>query len=216
MSTAARPRDMLIATTNPHKIEEFRAILADLPYHLVGPTDVGLDLEVEETGATFAENARLKAIAYADASGLLALADDSGLEIDALGSEPGIYSARWAGENVSYPERFEILFARLAGVPTEKRTARYRCVIAIAEPAPRGLLGEVEGTLEGVISEEPRGSGGFGYDPIFYVPEKGHTVGEMSADEKHRISHRARAAAAARPVLIALAAQPPTNSRVCR
>ena len=212
MSTAASPRDLLIATTNPHKIEEFRAILADLPYRLVSPADVGLDLEVEETGTTFAENARLKAIAYADASGLLALADDSGLEIDALGGEPGIYSARWAGENVSYPERFEILFARLAGVPAEQRTARYRCAIAIAAPAPRGLIGEVDGTLEGQIAEEPRGSGGFGYDPIFYVPEKGRTVGEMSAEEKHRISHRARAAAAARDMLITLSAQPLSNS----
>jgi len=212
MSTAPEPRDLLIATTNPHKIEEFRAIFADLPYRLVSPADVGLALDVEETGTTFAENARLKAIAYADASGLLALADDSGLEIDALGGEPGIYSARWAGENVSYPERFKMLFARLAGVPAEQRTARYRCAIAIAEPAPRGLVGEVEGTLEGVIAEQPRGSGGFGYDPIFYVPEKSRTVGEMSAEEKHRISHRARAAAAARPILMALAAQPASNS----
>jgi XTP/dITP diphosphohydrolase len=217
MSTAANVRDLLIATTNPHKIEEFRAILRDLPYHLVGPNDIGLDLEVEETGTTFAENARLKAVAYADASGLLALADDSGLEIDALGGEPGIYSARWAGEHVSYPERFTILFARLRDVPPERRTARYRSAIAIAEPAPRGLIAEVEGVLEGRIAEEPRGSGGFGYDPIFYVPEMGRTVGEMSAEEKHRISHRARAAAAARGVLEALAAgspqaaQPRTN-----
>ncbi len=212
MSTAAGQRDLLIATTNPHKIEEFREILGDLPYRLVSPRDIGLDIEVEETGTTFAENARLKAIAYADASGLLALADDSGLEIDALGGEPGVYSARWAGEGVSYPERFQMLFARLAGVPPEKRTARYRCAIAIAEPAPRGLIGEVDGTLEGLIAEEPRGTGGFGYDPIFYVPEKGRTVGEMSAEEKHRISHRARAAAAARKVLDALSAQAASNS----
>lgn len=212
MSATAEPEDLLIATTNPHKITEFREILGDLPYRLVSPIDIGLDLEVEETGATFAENARLKAIAYADASGLLALADDSGLEIDALGGEPGIYSARWAGENVTYPERFEILFARLADVPSEQRTARYRCAIAIAAPAPRGLIGEVDGTLEGVIANEPRGTGGFGYDPIFYVPEQGRTVGEMSAEEKHRISHRARAATAARTVLDALSAQQRSNS----
>jgi XTP/dITP diphosphohydrolase len=212
MSTTAGPPDLLIATTNPHKIQEFREILGDLPYRLVGPADIGLNLEVEETGTTFAENARLKAIAYADASGLLALADDSGLEIDALGGEPGVYSARWAGENVSYLERFEILFARLSGVPREQRTARYRCAIAIAAPAPRGLIGEVDGTLEGLIADEPRGTGGFGYDPIFSVPEKGRTVGEMSAEEKHRISHRARAAAAARSVLDALAAHQASNS----
>ncbi|HEV8194464.1 MAG TPA: RdgB/HAM1 family non-canonical purine NTP pyrophosphatase [Ktedonobacterales bacterium] len=212
MSTTAGPPDLLIATTNPHKVEEFREILGDLPYRLVSPTEIGLELEVEETGTTFAENARLKASAYADASGMLALADDSGLEIDALGGEPGIYSARWAGENVSYPERFELLFARLAGVPREKRSARYRCAIAIAAPTPSGPIGEVDGTLEGLIADEPRGTGGFGYDPIFYVPEKGRTVGEMSAEEKHRISHRARAATAARRVLDALSAQERSNS----
>src|SRR5215813_7670472 len=112
MGTAHRPSDLLIATTNPHKLEEFRELLGDLPFRLLGPAEIGLDLEVDETGTTFAENARLKAIAYADASRLLALADDSGLEIEALGGEPGIFSARWAGVNVSYAERFELLFAR--------------------------------------------------------------------------------------------------------
>ncbi|HEU5349265.1 MAG TPA: non-canonical purine NTP pyrophosphatase, partial [Ktedonobacterales bacterium] len=110
-------RRLLIATTNPHKIQEFREILEGLPYELVSPRDLALSLEVEETGTTFAENATLKAVAWANATGMLALADDSGLEIDALGGEPGIYSARWAGENVSYEERFHLLLARLAGVP---------------------------------------------------------------------------------------------------
>lgn len=198
-------RRLLIATTNPHKIQEFREILAGLPYELVSPDDFGLSLEVEETGATFAENATLKAIAWANASGVLALADDSGLEIDALGGEPGIYSARWAGEHVTYPERFRLLFARLADVPAERRTARYRAAIAIAEPAPIGLRGVVEGTLEGQIAFAPAGSGGFGYDPIFFVPEQQRTVGQMSAAEKHAISHRARAANAARTLLQHLA-----------
>ena len=201
--TAARR--VVVATTNPHKIEEFREILADLPIELVSPDELNLRVAVEETGATFEENAVLKAIAYAEASGMLALADDSGLEIDALGGEPGIYSARWAGEGVSYPDRFRILEERLAGVPDERRTARYRCSIALAEPAPRGLFDVAEGKVEGLIWREARGTGGFGYDPIFYVPEERRTFGEMSAHEKHRISHRARAAAAARPALARLA-----------
>ncbi len=199
------PRRLLLATTNPHKIEEFRAILAGLPYGLVSPNDIGLPLEVEETGATFAENAMLKATAWADAADMLTLAEDSGLEIDALDGEPGIYSARWAGEDVSYEERFRILLGRLADVPAERRTARYRAAIAIARSAPVGVLGLFEGTLEGQIAFAPAGSGGFGYDPIFFVPEQQRTVGQMSAEGKHLISHRARAAAAARELLQQLA-----------
>ncbi|MEO7001452.1 MAG: RdgB/HAM1 family non-canonical purine NTP pyrophosphatase [Ktedonobacterales bacterium] len=195
------PQRLVIATTNPHKVEEFRALLADLPYTLVSLTDLGVTLDVEETGDTFAANAILKAVAYADITGLPTLADDSGLEIDALNGEPGIYSARWAGADVTYAERHRILLARLADVPPEGRTARYRCAIAVAEPAPRGLSGVVEGTLEGRIADAPAGTGGFGYDPIFYVPEQGRTVGQMSAQEKHRISHRARAASKAHDLL---------------
>ena len=201
-------RRLLIATTNPHKVREFRDLLVGLPYELVTPNDLDLALEIAETGATFAENAILKATAWANASGLLALADDSGLEIDALGGEPGIYSARWAGDDVSYEQRFQILLARLAETPAEQRAARYRAAIAIAEPAPVGLRSVVEGTLEGQIASAPAGSGGFGYDPIFYVPEQGRTVGQMSDAEKHRISHRARAAALARGLLQRLAEEP--------
>jgi XTP/dITP diphosphohydrolase len=210
LADAANPtgaRRLLIATTNPHKIREFREILAGLPYTLVSPDDLALSLDVEETGTTFAENAALKAMAWADAANMLALADDSGLEIDALGGEPGIYSARWAGADVTYEERFQIILARLAGVPAKRRTARYRAAIAVAGPAPHGLVGVVEGTLEGQIAFAPAGSGGFGYDPIFYVPEQHRTVGQMTADEKHRISHRARAAAAARELLQRLASE---------
>ncbi len=195
---------IVVATTNPHKLDEFRDILADVPCELVSPADLGLSVEVEETGETFAENAILKAIACAEAAHLPAFADDSGLEIDALGGEPGVYSARWAGEDTPYEERFAILFRRLAGVPDERRTARYRCAIAIAQPAPFGLYDVVDGTLEGRIAHEARGHGGFGYDPIFFVPEEGRTVGEMRPAEKHRISHRARAAAAARGGLLRL------------
>ncbi len=197
---------LLIATSNPHKVAEFRALLGDLPYQFVSLRDVPPVAEVAETGRTFAENAILKAEGYARETGLLALADDSGLEIDALGGEPGVYSARWAGPDVTYLERFRIILERLAAVPSERRTARYRCAIAIAGPGAAGLRGVVEGTLEGRIAEAPRGSGGFGYDPLFYVPELDNTVGELSADEKSRISHRARAAAAARTLLRSMSA----------
>jgi XTP/dITP diphosphohydrolase len=206
-------RQVVVATTNPHKIQEFRAIFTGLPLELVNPAELGVVVELEETGTTFAENAVLKALAHAEATGLLALADDSGLEIDALGGEPGVYSARWAGVETPYPERFRILEQRLAGVPEEERTARYRCAIAIAEPAPRGLYDVVEGTLEGRIAHEPRGSGGFGYDPIFLVPELGRTVGELAPEEKHQISHRARAAALARVALMRLAEDTATGTQ---
>ncbi|MGH2487076.1 MAG: RdgB/HAM1 family non-canonical purine NTP pyrophosphatase [Ktedonobacterales bacterium] len=198
MSTAPQ---LVIATTNRHKLEEFREIYADLPYQLLSLATLGVKIEVEETGTTFAANAVLKALACAEATGLLTLADDSGLEIDALGGEPGVYSARWAGVETPYPERFRLLNDRLGATPDEERTARYRCAIAIARPAPRGLYDVVEGTFEGRIAREARGSGGFGYDPIFFVPERGVTVGEMTAEEKHTMSHRARAANAARPAL---------------
>ncbi|MBF6590751.1 MAG: RdgB/HAM1 family non-canonical purine NTP pyrophosphatase [Ktedonobacterales bacterium] len=199
------PRRMVIATSNPHKLAQFRTLFAGLPYVLLGPEEAGVNIEVAETGTTYAENAILKATAYADAAGMLAVADDSGLEIDALGGEPGVYSARWAGEQVTYPERFRMLLSRLADIADERRTARYRCVIAIAAPTPRGSLGLADGTLEGRIARAPRGTGGFGYDPIFLVPTLGQTFGEIPLDVKLRISHRARAAAHAREVLARLA-----------
>jgi XTP/dITP diphosphohydrolase len=205
-------RRLLIATTNPHKVEEFRGLLAGLPYDLVSLTDVGVAADVAETGTTFAGNATTKALAYADLTGLLALADDSGLEIDALDGAPGLNSARWAGPDVSYAVRNRMIVEKLAGLPDARRGARYRCAIAIAAPAPRGLQGVVEGILEGRIAEKPSGEGGFGYDPIFLVPEDGRTVGQMSADEKSRISHRARAARAARPLLERLATETEADS----
>jgi XTP/dITP diphosphohydrolase len=200
---ASRPARLLLATTNPHKLDEFRAILAAAPYELVDPQTIGLDLDVPETGSTFAENAALKAQAWARASGMLALADDSGLEVDALGGEPGVYSSRWAGPDVTYEVRNRALLARLNSLPPAKRTARYRAALAVADPEQVRI--QVEGVLEGRIAETPRGSGGFGYDPIFEVPELGRTVGELSAAEKHQISHRGRAAAAALPELERLA-----------
>ena len=199
---------ILLATTNPHKIVELRDLLADAPFTLVDPLEIGLDLDVEETGTTFAANATLKAVAWARAAGMLALADDSGLEVDAMGGAPGVYSARWPAPGIPYPERFRVILAALAGLPPERRSARYRCVIVIADPAR--VLVTAEGVVEGRIALAPRGSGGFGYDPIFAVPELGRTFGEVPAAEKHQISHRARAAAAAVAALTRLAAEDST------
>ena len=201
---------LLLATTNRHKLEEYRAIFSDLPFTLLSPYDVHLDIHVEETGATFAENAELKARANAQASGLLALADDSGLEIDALGGAPGVYSARFAGQETSYEERFRLILERLRDVPVEQRTARFRCAIAIAEPA--GYCHLVEGVIEGVIAGSPRGNQGFGYDPIFLVPEVGKTFAELAPEQKNRISHRGRAAHKARVLLANWPSSPPTSS----
>jgi len=189
---------LLIATANPHKLDEFRAIFSDLPYQLLSLNDVQLSMNVEETGITFQENSELKALAYARASGLLSLADDSGLEIDALGGAPGVYSARFGGENMSYSERFRLIFEHLRGLPLEQRTARFRCVITIAEPS--GYHRSVEGIIEGLITA-PRGENGFGYDPIFLVPELGKTTAEISPEHKNRISHRGQAARHARVLL---------------
>jgi XTP/dITP diphosphohydrolase len=190
-------RALLIATANPHKLDEFRAIFSDLPYQLLSLDDIQLDLE--ETGTTFQENSELKALAYARAGGLLSLADDSGLEIDALGGAPGVYSARFGGENMPYSERFRLIYERLHGLPPEQCTARFRCVITIAEPS--GYHRSVEGVIEGVVSKAPRGENGFGYDPIFLVPELGKTTAEISPEHKNRISHRGQAALRARTLL---------------
>ena len=198
---------LLLATTNPGKLREYREIFAELPFGLTTLAEQGIDLDVEETGATFVENALLKARAYAEISGLLTLADDSGLEIDALGGEPGVRSARWPTVDTPYPERFTLIFARLANLPPERRTARFRCVVALAQPD--GWEEVVEGVVEGVIADTPRGEHGFGYDPIFLVPALGLTTAELSPEEKHRISHRGRAARAARDVLLRLNAGSP-------
>ena len=192
-------RALLLATTNRHKLEEYSAIFSDIRFELLSLYDVRLDINVEETGTTFAENAILKAQTYAQATGILSLADDSGLEIDALGGAPGVYSARFAGVNTSYEERFRLIEQQLQGLPMEQRTARFRCSIALAEPS--GYYCVVEGVIEGQIAESPRGDHGFGYDPIFLVPELGKTTAELTPDQKNRISHRGRAAQKARILL---------------
>ena len=190
---------LLVATNNPGKVREYQALLKGLPLTLTYPAQEGIDIEVEETGSTFAQNARLKATAYARTSGLLTLADDSGLEVDALGGEPGTRSARYAGQGASDEDRYRLLLSKLEGVPWQQRTARFRCVIAVARP--QGEVHTAQGTCEGVIAFEPRGEHGFGYDPVFYVPEHGQTMAELEPEVKNRISHRARAAQGARRIL---------------
>ncbi|MBU0490590.1 MAG: RdgB/HAM1 family non-canonical purine NTP pyrophosphatase [Chloroflexi bacterium] len=193
------PSRLLVATNNLHKLDEYRDILAGLPLDLITLADVGINADVPETGDTFEANAVQKAAAYARMSGLLTLADDSGLVVDALGGEPGVYSARWGGRDMPYPERHRRLQQLLADVPWAQRKARFVCVIALV--APGGSARTVEGVCEGFIAHEPRGTGGFGYDPMFYLPEYDCTMAELPAEVKNRISHRGRAGAAARALL---------------
>ena len=190
---------LLLATNNAGKVAELRHILDGCGWEIVTPADLGLKLAVEEVGQTYAENATIKALAFARAGGLVTLADDSGLEVDALGGRPGVMSARYAGPDRTDAERVEKLLEELSGVPDEQRSARFRAAIAIADP--RGRVELVEGTVEGRIAHEPRGENGFGYDPVFLLPERGLTMAELPADEKHAISHRGVAARKARAVL---------------
>lgn len=193
-----RPK-LLIATNNRGKIEEILALLADLNLEPLTPAQVGLQLQVIEDGKTYAENAAKKAVAFAQASGLVALADDSGLEVDALGGAPGLYSARYSPQpNASDSDRRALLIENLKGRP-RPWTARFHATLAIA--APGGAAQLAEGQCEGEIIPEERGTGGFGYDPVFYIPEAGCTMAELSVQEKNRLSHRARAVLNAKPIL---------------
>ncbi len=181
--------EVVIASNNPGKLEEIRHLLPDW-IAARGAAEVGASLP-EETGHTFAENALLKARAVASKTGRVALADDSGLEVDALGGEPGVHSARFAGEPRSDARNNALLLARLAGVPPERRTARFRSVVAIVTPDGRERL--TEGTIEGRIVEEPRGGSGFGYDPLFQPFGLDRTMAELTLEEKNAISHRGQA-----------------------
>jgi XTP/dITP diphosphohydrolase len=187
---------LLIATRNPGKVREYDGLLDGLNLDLCGLTDLGLEDKVDETGQTFAENAQLKAMAYCHTSGLLTLADDSGLEVEALGGAPGVFSARYAGHGATDADRVRKLLAALDGVPWEKRKARFRCVIVLAWPD--GHMATFDGQCDGVIAFEPKGTNGFGFDPVFYMPTYGCTMAELPMDVKNRISHRGRAAALAR------------------
>ncbi len=183
---------LLLATNNRGKVREYRSLLSGLPTELVTPAELSITTEVEETGESLEENARLKATILAAESQLLALADDSGLEVDALGGEPGILSHRYAGENASDKDRVAHLLAKLGDVPREKRSARFRCVIAIA--TPNGEVDFCSGECRGFITFEPKGELGFGYDPVFYFPELDKTMAELPPGIKNQVSHRGQAA----------------------
>ena len=190
---------LLLATSNPGKIKEYRFLLDGLGYKMTTLTEKGIAKIVTESGNNYEQNARLKAITYAKLSQLLTLADDSGLEVDALNGEPGVKSARFAGEAATDAEKVSFLLAKLNGVPWERRTARFKCVIAIANPGGRTEL--CYGECQGIIAFEAKGENGFGYDPIFFLPEIGKTMAELPLEMKNQISHRARASQKARQVL---------------
>jgi XTP/dITP diphosphohydrolase len=184
-------RTILIASGNAHKIEEIRAIFADAPFDFITPADVDGYPEIEETGTTFEANAILKAAGASTACGVWALADDSGIEVDALGGAPGVISARYAGEPCNDEANNDKLLAELDGVPDLERTGRFRAVVVICDGD--AVVAKGEGTIEGQIGHERKGSSGFGYDPLFYVPAKGCTTAELLPEEKNAISHRGQA-----------------------
>lgn len=197
-------RTLLVATRNEGKIKELAELLADIDVEMLGLAELearGQTItDVEETGHSFRDNAVLKATGYARQSGLLTLADDSGLEVDALDGAPGVQTARFGGEGLTSEERYRLLLEQMEGVPAERRTARFRCVVALA--SPEGLLETAEGTVSGRITSRPTGAGGFGYDPVFFVEEQGRTMAELPAATKNAISHRARAFMALRSALL--------------
>lgn len=228
--SSPQPTQLLIATGNAGKMLEYAELLAGLPFELVSLKDLGITHEVDETGETFEENAWLKASEYAALSGILTLADDSGLEVDALGGEPGVRSARYGGDACnSDGDRVDLLLKNLENIPWEERTARFRCVIAVAKsplaplyergeetsPFDKGglegdfgaptqdpsgqpiLITQAEGSVAGMIQYSPQGDGGFGYDPVFYIPSHEKTLAQISLDEKNQLSHRANAAKSA-------------------
>lgn len=182
---------IVFATGNEGKMREVREILADLGMEILSMKEAGVSVDIVEDGITFEENARIKARAVQKATGALVLADDSGLAVDYLNGEPGVYSARYMGEDTSYVIKNQSIIDRLKGIEGSARSARFCC--AIAAVFPDGSEAVTEGIIEGVIAESPKGEGGFGYDPIFYLPERGMTTAELSAEEKNEISHRGNA-----------------------
>ena len=193
------PAELLLASQNPGKLAEMKTLVAGLPFRVLGPRDVGITEAPEETGRTFLDNAVLKARHYAGRSGLLTVADDSGLSVDALDGGPGLFSSRFGGEGASDDDRNRLLLRKLQGVPRDKRTARFTSAVAVAQGAE--VLFTVQETVEGLIADEPRGGNGFGYDPLFFYPPFGRTFGECPHEEKDRVSHRGKAFARLRTFL---------------
>ncbi|MCC2526391.1 XTP/dITP diphosphatase [Bacillus halotolerans] len=184
-------KEAIIATHNPGKVKEFKEILEPKGYEVKSLAEIGFTDEIEETGHTFEENAILKAEAVAKAVNKMVIADDSGLSVDNLGGRPGVYSARYAGEQKDDQANIDKVLSELRGIEKEQRTARFRCALAVSIPGEETKT--VEGHVEGYIAEEPRGEYGFGYDPIFIVKDKDKTMAELTSDDKNKISHRADA-----------------------
>ena len=198
------PADLLLASQNPGKLAEMKTLVAGLPFRVLGPKDLGIADAPEETGTTFLENAILKARYYAGRSGLLTVADDSGISVDALGGGPGLFSSRFGGEGASDDDRNRLLLRKLEGVPRERRTARFTAAVALAQGSE--VLFTAQETVHGLIADEPRGETGFGYDPLFFYPPFGRTFGECPREEKDRVSHRGKAFARLRAFLEGLPA----------
>ena len=192
-------KKIIFATGNAGKMREIRAILSDLGLPVLSMKEAGVDLDIVEDGKTFAENAKIKAMAVWKQTGGIVLADDSGLAVDYIGGEPGVYSARYLGEDTSYEIKNQAIIDRLADAKEEERTARF--VSAIAAVLPDGSELVTEGTVEGLIAHEPAGNGGFGYDPIFYLPEYGCTTAELDPEKKNELSHRGKALRAMREIM---------------
>jgi XTP/dITP diphosphohydrolase len=201
MTSSADRRRLLVASTNRDKVAEIRELLAAAPVTVLSLDDVPPVPEPEETGTTFDENARIKALAYGSAVHMLTVAEDSGLVIDALDGEPGVHSARFVRRDASYPERFEEIYRRLARVPERGRAARFVCALALTFEGE--ILFEARGTVEGEIAAHPSGSAGFGYDPIFYYPPYQRTLADVTRDEKLAVAHRGQAFRALATWLIA-------------
>ncbi len=191
--------EIIFATGNKDKLREIEEILDENEFKIISMKEAGIDIDIDENGTTFAENALIKARAVSKASGRLTLADDSGLEIDAMDKQPGIYSARFLGHDTDYNYKNNYILEKLKDVPEEKRTARYVC--AVAAVWPDGREEAVTETFEGRIGHEQRGNGGFGYDPIFFVPEYNKSAAEMTPDEKNSMSHRGKALRAMKKIL---------------
>ena len=193
---------IVFATTNEGKVKEIKEILGDFPIEVVSMKEMGITADIEENGATFEENSLIKARALVKLTGIPALADDSGLEVDYLNGEPGIYSARYLGRDIDYDYKNNYIIDKLSGAKGEERSARFVCVISLVLPDGREFV--ERGVVEGLIGYEQKGENGFGYDPIFYLPEYGKTSAELPPEEKNRISHRGKALTAMKKLIVTL------------
>jgi XTP/dITP diphosphohydrolase len=197
-----RMSDLLLASQNPGKLAEMKLLVDGLPFRVIGPRDLGIHDSPDETGTTFLENATLKAGHYSRLSGMLTVADDSGISVDALGGAPGLFSSRFGGEGASDLDRNTLLLEKLRDVPDEERGARFTCAVAVARAGE--LLFQAQESVFGRIAREMRGANGFGYDPLFFYPPYGRTFGEVPREDKDRVSHRGKAFARLRGFLAAL------------